>query len=67
MANDEEIVEVLRVLRYVGPRSWVDTQIEKRGVKGRHYINPTKRTEFIEEAILGEVPRLLNRGDRTDD
>ena len=52
----KEIVSVFRVLRYVGPRDWIKTTLNVRGVKGRHQITEDK---YIEEAILGEFPETV--------
>lgn len=52
-------VRVIRVLEYVGPRTWVEGVLEKRGVKGvLHCENCT-----IREAILGDFPEIVE-GDK---
>lgn len=56
-AASKEIVRILRVIEYVGPREWVDEQIDRRGVKGTFKL-PNKPNCQIREAILGETPEL---------
>ena len=55
----EEIVEVIRVLRYVGPQDEVMKELSNRAVKGRHVFGLAKyKDQYIEEAILGDYPQL---------
>ena len=49
-------VRVLRLLEYVGDRSWIERSIAQRGVKGTHIISDTCR---INEAIIGEFPEAV--------
>lgn len=48
---------ILRVLEYVGTPEWVRYQIDRREVKGRHYVNGGQG--YIQEAILGETPEVV--------
>jgi hypothetical protein len=53
-----DIVRVLRILEYVGPREWVETTLEKGAVpaNGSHRIDDNK---VIRSATLGEFPEVL--------
>lgn len=48
-----DIVRVLRVLEYVGPRAWVENALERRAVKEIYRINADT---WISEAFLGRNP-----------
>lgn len=65
----EDRVRVLRVLEYVGSRSFVDRCLELRTVKGRYYpsrINiDLHDSDYIQEAILGETAEVLSRPTET--
>ena len=50
-----EIIEVLRVIRYRGPREWVEETLG-RSVKGTKRIAPDCT---ISAATLDEFPRIL--------
>lgn len=58
----EDIVRVIRVLEYVGPRSWVESIIAHNAVKGVMLVGSkhegTKGT--IREAILGDFPEITS-------
>lgn len=55
----EEIVEIFRLLHYVGKRGFIDHSMSHRSVKGCHVID---KDNYIEEAILGDYPHIiLNR------
>jgi hypothetical protein len=54
--NEEEIVRVLRVLEYRGPRRFVEMALEDRGVKQSYKIG---NGLIITEAILGETVEIL--------
>ena len=61
----KEIVEVFRLLRYVGPKDWVDKQIANRAVKGTHIIGQTSDKTYIEESVLGDYKQIvLNRKEK---
>ena len=53
-----DIVRVLRVLEYIGPRKWVDECLDKRGVKEILRINDHT---WISEGFLGRVPESVIR------
>lgn len=58
----EDRIRVLRVLEYVGSRSFVERSLELRTVKGRHYPKRDRGTgagDYIQEAILGETAEIL--------
>jgi hypothetical protein len=62
MADD--IVRVLRVLEYVGPRSMVDASLLRRAVKGSLTVrrNASSWSKLvIREAIIGELPELFEQ------
>jgi hypothetical protein len=52
-----EIVRVLRVLEYVGPRDWIEDAINRRGIKGKVILK--EKNAYIAEAILGETAELV--------
>lgn len=52
----EDRVRVLRILEYVGPRSWVEKTMEANAVKGTHHLG---HGQWIKEAILGDYPEML--------
>jgi hypothetical protein len=54
MAKD--IVRVLRVLEYVGPRRWVAETLARNSVKGTKIISEDC---FISEAVIGDYPEIL--------
>ncbi len=51
-----EKVRVIRVLEYVGPRSWVESTLENNAVKG---IKVLGNGATIREAILGDFPEIV--------
>lgn len=58
----EDRIRVLRVLEYVGSRSFVERCLERRTVKGRYYTGITRLdgpSDYIQEAILGETAEVL--------
>jgi hypothetical protein len=52
----EDIVRVLRILEYVGPRSWVEKTIAASSVKGERQISTNC---VIREAVLGTFPEVV--------
>jgi hypothetical protein len=56
----EDIVRVLRVLEYVGPRSKVEATI-KKSINGTLLVNATGRDDsfVIHAATIGEFPDIL--------
>lgn len=53
----ERNYEALRVLRYIGPRDWVDRALANRAVKGVYNFQNGAR---IEEAVLGQCPEAVS-------
>ena len=51
----EDIVRVLRILEYVGPRSWVESTLANNAVKGTQRFGVGR----IDSAILGESPQVI--------
>jgi hypothetical protein len=58
MASD--IVRVLRILEYVGPREWVEHTLNKGGVPATGQIHLSE-TQCIRSAILGTYPEILEK------
>lgn len=57
----EDIVRVVRIIEYVGPRSKIDAQIE-RSLHGTHdHGNGVK----ITAVTLGTIPEIISRGELT--
>ena len=58
MASD--IVRVLRILEYVGPREWVEDTLNRAGVpvNGQMRIDETR---CIRSAIVGTYPEILEK------
>lgn len=59
-----ETVRVLRILEYVGPRSWIERTLTQGGVpaQGEHRIPMSPQMEapgYIRSAIVGQYPELL--------
>ena len=54
--DGEEVVRVLRVVEYVGPRSWVEETVA-RSVHGTRHIAPNKE---IRAASIGTYPDVLH-------
>ena len=51
-----EIIRVLRVLEYEGPREWVEKTLSERCIKGERSISDKA---VIREAIVGETPTVM--------
>ena len=51
----KEIVRVLRVIEYVGPRKWVEATVE-RAIHGTHRM---PNGSFIRAATIGTYPEIL--------
>lgn len=58
----EDRVRVLRVLEYEGPRSWVEVTLAVSIIKGCKAIQTPNGPAVIREAMLGEVPTILQHG-----
>lgn len=54
----EDIVRVLRVLEYIGPRSWIESTMAGNGVKGERRIDSNK---IIREAVLGQSHEIIQK------
>ncbi len=52
----EEIVRVLRLLEYVGERSWVEHTLANNGVKGERRCG---KVNVIREASVGQHPEIV--------
>ncbi len=59
MVSNDDIVRVLRVYEFVGPREWVEPQVQK-SIHGTREIGPGK---FIRGATVGDYPELLSAGE----
>jgi hypothetical protein len=53
--NTQEIVRVIRVLEFVGPRGQVEATLRKRQVRGTYQIGAMT----IREAIVGDFPEVV--------
>jgi hypothetical protein len=55
-----DIVRVLRILEYVGPRDWVETTLNNNAVptNGERRID---KNRVIRSAILGSYPEILEQ------
>lgn len=60
---EDDIVTVTRVLKYVGPRSWVKTTLENSEVKGK-YILPNGA--YIEETSVTDIVFVRTVYDKSD-
>lgn len=60
-----DIIRVLRVIEYVGPRDGVELQIEKsiQGTKTISSAGPTKGIIAIRTATIGTYPEILEQGE----
>jgi hypothetical protein len=58
----EDIIRVLRVIEYEGPRAWVESALEHRGVKGTLRFHSHGGECVIREAVVGETPTLIQKG-----
>lgn len=56
-----EIVRVLRVIEYIGPRGWVE-DIVSRSIQGTKKIG---KDTFIRGATIGNYPEILNQQEET--
>ena len=55
MVNSDDVVRVLRVYEFVGPREWVESQVAK-SIQGTKEIRPG---QFIRAATVGAYPEML--------
>lgn len=55
---DEDIVRVIRILEYVGPRKHVEETLE-RSIKG----TDTHKNLTIRAATLGDFPEIMEKGE----
>jgi len=55
-----DIVRVLRILEYVGPREWVEMTMQKNAVpsNGCYQVDKDK---FIRSAVIGQYPEILEK------
>jgi len=53
-----EIVRVLRILEYTGPREWVEMTMQKNAVpsNGAYQVDKDK---CIRSAVIGQYPEIL--------
>ena len=57
----EDTVRVLRVIEYVGPRSWVE-QVVRDSIHGEKNLSPKGGKAVIRAATVGVYPEILNVG-----
>lgn len=53
----EDIVRVLRILEYVGPRSAVEKTLSNNAVKGTQTFGSVR----VNSVIIGDFPEILTR------
>jgi len=58
--SKEDIVRVLRVIEYVGPRSWVEHTVSK-SIHGKMIIN--KSSGSITAVTVGDYPDILTNAE----
>ena len=61
MASD--IVRVLRILEYVGPREWVETTLAQGAVpaNGQYTVGQSQFKQCIRSAVIGQYPEILEK------
>lgn len=47
---------LLRIIEYVGDADFIQQSVDRRAVKGRHFV---RKGCFIQESIIGETGELL--------
>ena len=60
----EDIIRVIRILEYTGPRSWVEKTIAGNIIKGSQKFGGDK---IIREAILGDFPEIVEVAGEMDE
>lgn len=58
----EDRVRVLRMVEFVGPRSWVEEQVA-RSIKGTRIVHPGCE---IRTAIVGDYPEVLKQAPKVE-
>lgn len=58
-----DIVRVIRILEYTGPRSWVEKTISGNIIKG---VQSFGKDKTIREATLGDFPEIIETTDEMD-
>ncbi len=53
--NNEDIVRVIRIVEYVGPRQWVESTVE-RAIHGTKVLG---RNQRISAVTLGAFPEIM--------
>ncbi len=62
--SKKRIVEVIRVLRYIGPAGELMEDLSRRQVKGTKKWKKADDEFIIEEAILGDYPQLRKTAEK---
>lgn len=57
MAVGEDIIRVLRIIEYVGPRSWIEKQLS-RSITGTRIFYPGTQIHVV---TIGEFPEILGK------
>ncbi len=58
---EEDIVRVLRVIEYEGPRSWVEEMVRK-SIHGEKRLNSMREVhKIIRAATIGDYPQILKQ------
>lgn len=58
-----DIIRIIRVLEYVGPRDVLEQQYQQNAVKGQRTFGPVT----IREGVLGQFPETLRDAVRVED
>ncbi len=66
-ALSEEVVRVLRVIEYIGPRSWVESTVARsiHGTKDLNNFIGDKPPKMIRAATIGTYPEILAKGEES--
>lgn len=56
--KNPEIVRVLRIIEYVGPRAWVEDTVS-RAIHGTKNLSVNRSLQKISAATIGEFPEIL--------
>lgn len=61
-AKTEDTVRVIRILEYVGPRSWVEKTLQKSAIQGTKDLGGDGRA-LITSVILGTFPEIVKKAE----
>jgi len=55
-----DIVRVMKIIIYEGPREWVEETVKRSTVKGTHYVD-SNRSKKISGYIINEFPEIIKQ------